>query len=145
MASVKAESTTTRKLLEIKNNPLFLSESEYVMTFNIFGNIENNPEYFHKHYQNLALTKKEQKQRLADLNTKLYNHCLISYYFQYCNKCNIIFNSPPRKLYLITKLPEPKIEEELITKDMLFQDPIENTKTEQYLMYLDLFKELELK
>ncbi|KAG9285545.1 hypothetical protein G9A89_006533 [Geosiphon pyriformis] len=35
--------------------------------------------------------------------------------------------------------------EKLITKDMLFQDPTEDTETEQYLTYPDLFKKLELK
>ncbi|KAG9288378.1 hypothetical protein G9A89_021409 [Geosiphon pyriformis] len=35
-------------------------------------------------------------------------------------------------LFPITKLPEPE-EEILITEDMSFQDPTENTKTEQYL------------
>ncbi|KAG9292826.1 hypothetical protein G9A89_016188, partial [Geosiphon pyriformis] len=145
MTSAKAEGATTRELLEIKNNLLFLPESEYVMTFDIFDNIKNNPEYFYKHYQNLTPTKEKQKQRLADLNMKLYDHCLIFCHFQYCDECNIIFNLPSRKLYPITKLLEPKVEEELITKNMLFQDPTENIETKQYLTYSDLFKELELK
>ncbi|KAG9294288.1 hypothetical protein G9A89_021647 [Geosiphon pyriformis] len=51
MASVKAEDTTTSELLEIKNNPLSLPEPEYVQTFDIFGNIEDNLEEFHEHYQ----------------------------------------------------------------------------------------------
>ncbi|KAG9302591.1 hypothetical protein G9A89_007295 [Geosiphon pyriformis] len=41
------------KLLEIKNNPLSLSELEYVLIFDVFGNIEDNPEEFHEHYQQL--------------------------------------------------------------------------------------------
>ncbi|KAG9293964.1 hypothetical protein G9A89_019302 [Geosiphon pyriformis] len=65
----KAEDTTTSKLLEIKNNPLLLPEPEYVQTFNVFGNIEDNPKEFHKHYQHLAPTKEEQEQRLEQLNT----------------------------------------------------------------------------
>ncbi|KAG9300528.1 hypothetical protein G9A89_002406 [Geosiphon pyriformis] len=108
MVSVKAEGTTTNEVLKIKNNLLFLPEPKYIMTFDVFGNIEDDPKYFHEHYQNLALTRKEQKQKLADLNIKLYDHCLISYYFQYCDKCNIMFNLPPRKLYPITELPKPK-------------------------------------
>ncbi|KAG9298967.1 hypothetical protein G9A89_020280 [Geosiphon pyriformis] len=108
MVNAKAESATTRELLEIKDNFLSLPKSEYVMTFDVFGNIKNNPKYFHKHYQNLTPTKKEQEQRLADLNTKL-------------------------------------LKEELITKNMSFQDSTEDIETEQYLAYSDLFKEFELK
>ncbi|KAG9299101.1 hypothetical protein G9A89_020414 [Geosiphon pyriformis] len=51
MAYAKTEDTTTSELLEIKNNPLSLSEPKYVQTFNVFSNIEDNPEEFHKHYQ----------------------------------------------------------------------------------------------
>ncbi|KAG9285980.1 hypothetical protein G9A89_022656 [Geosiphon pyriformis] len=47
-------------------------------------------------------------------------------------------------LFLITELLEPK-KEVLITENMLFQDPTENTKTEQYLVYSNLSKKLELK
>ncbi|KAG9291120.1 hypothetical protein G9A89_012992 [Geosiphon pyriformis] len=97
-----------------------------------------------KTYQELAPTREEQEQRLANLNTKLCNHCLILCHFQYCDECDLMFNPPPRILFPITKLPEPK-EEVLITKDMSFQDPTEDTKTEQYLAYPDLSKELELK
>ncbi|KAG9290648.1 hypothetical protein G9A89_011611 [Geosiphon pyriformis] len=77
----------------------------------------------------LAPIRKEQKQRLADLNTKLCNHCLIPCHFQYCDECDLMFNLPPRVLFPITELPEPE-EEVLITEDMLFQDPTEDTKTE---------------
>ncbi|KAG9292300.1 hypothetical protein G9A89_009112 [Geosiphon pyriformis] len=63
----------------------------------------------------------------------------------YCNECDFMFNSPSRKLYPITKLLEPKVEEELITKDMSFQDSTKDTETEQYFVYLNLSKELELK
>ncbi|KAG9300172.1 hypothetical protein G9A89_010582 [Geosiphon pyriformis] len=95
--------------------------------------------------EELAPTRKEQKQRLADLNTKLCNHCLISCHFQYCDKCDLMFNPPPKILFPITELPEPEEEEVLITKDMLFQDPTEDTETKQYLVYSNLSKELELK
>ncbi|KAG9302276.1 hypothetical protein G9A89_008767 [Geosiphon pyriformis] len=100
----------------------------------------NEPDYPEDDF----FTDDPDKQKLANLNTKLCNYCLILCYFQYCNKCNLMLNLPPRILFLITKLPEPE-EEVLITKDMLFQDSTENTKTEQYLVYLDLFKELKLK
>ncbi|KAG9303261.1 hypothetical protein G9A89_013587 [Geosiphon pyriformis] len=92
----------------------------------------------------LAPTREKQKQRLANLNTKLCNHCLIPCHFQYCDECDLMFNPPLRILFPITELPEPK-EEVLITKDMSFQNPTEDTETEQYLTYPDLSKELELK
>ncbi|KAG9305171.1 hypothetical protein G9A89_010679 [Geosiphon pyriformis] len=37
--------------------------------------------------------------------------------------CDLIFNLPPKILYPITKLPEPKKKKELFAKDMLFQEP----------------------
>ncbi|KAG9287683.1 hypothetical protein G9A89_004086 [Geosiphon pyriformis] len=55
-----------------------------------------------------------------------------------------MFNLPLRILFPITELPEPE-EKVLITKDMSFQDPTEDTKTKQYLMYPNLSKKLELK
>ncbi|KAG9298568.1 hypothetical protein G9A89_018927 [Geosiphon pyriformis] len=92
----------------------------------------------------LAPTREEQEQRLANLNTKLCDHCLIPCHFQYCDECDLMFNLPPRILFPITELPESE-KEVLITKNMLFQDPTEDTKTEQYLMYPNLSKELKLK
>ncbi|KAG9292721.1 hypothetical protein G9A89_008309 [Geosiphon pyriformis] len=77
MASVKAEGATTSKLLEIKNNPLSFFEPEYVQTFNIFGNIEDNSEEFHKHYQQLTPIREEQEQCLEEINIQLCDHCLI--------------------------------------------------------------------
>ncbi|KAG9292727.1 hypothetical protein G9A89_008315 [Geosiphon pyriformis] len=47
-------------------------------------------------------------------------------------------------LYPITELPESKEEEELLTKDILFQEPNQTTEIKQYLMYSDLSKKLEL-
>ncbi|KAG9297997.1 hypothetical protein G9A89_018825 [Geosiphon pyriformis] len=64
MAYVKAKGVTTSKILEIKNNSLSLLKPEYVQTFDIFGNIENNPKEFHEHYQYLAPTREEQEQHL---------------------------------------------------------------------------------
>ncbi|KAG9297097.1 hypothetical protein G9A89_019378 [Geosiphon pyriformis] len=97
----------------------------------------DDPDAFQNQYQKL--------QRLANLNTKLCDYCLISCYFQYCDKCNLMFNPPPRILFPITKLSEPKKKEVLITEDMSFQDPTKDTETKQYLTYLNLSKELELK
>ncbi|KAG9286733.1 hypothetical protein G9A89_012283 [Geosiphon pyriformis] len=107
MAYVKTEGMTTSELLEIKNNPLSLPESEYIQTFNIFGNIENNPKKFYKHYQQLAPTKEEQKQCLEEINTQLCDHCLLSCDFQYCNKCNLIYNPPPHIIYIIPEEDKP--------------------------------------
>ncbi|KAG9294307.1 hypothetical protein G9A89_001812 [Geosiphon pyriformis] len=69
IAYAKAEGMTTSELLEIKNNPLSLSESKYVQTFNIFGNIEDDPEEFYEHYQHLTPTREEQEQHLKEINT----------------------------------------------------------------------------
>ncbi|KAG9290715.1 hypothetical protein G9A89_011678 [Geosiphon pyriformis] len=63
----------------------------------------------------------------------------------YCDKCDFMFNPPPRILFPITELLELEEEEELTVKNMSFQDPTEETKTEQYFAYSDLSKELELK
>ncbi|KAG9296216.1 hypothetical protein G9A89_014808 [Geosiphon pyriformis] len=71
MVYTKAEDMTTSKLLEIKNNPLSLPKPEYIQTFDVFGNIEDNPEEFHEHYQCLAPIKEEQEQHLEQLNTQL--------------------------------------------------------------------------
>ncbi|KAG9287990.1 hypothetical protein G9A89_017585 [Geosiphon pyriformis] len=90
----------------------------------------HDPDAFQNQYQELAPTCEEQEQRLANLNTKLCNHCLISCHFQYCNECDLMFNPSPRILFPITKLPEPEEED---------------TKTEQYLTYSNLSKKLELK
>ncbi|KAG9303789.1 hypothetical protein G9A89_018686 [Geosiphon pyriformis] len=107
MAYVKAEGMTTSKLLEIKNNPLSLSEPEYIQTFDIFGNIEDDLKEFHKHYQHLAPTRKEQEQHLEQLNTRLCQHCLILCNFQYCNECDLIYNLPPHMIYTIPEEDKP--------------------------------------
>ncbi|KAG9302372.1 hypothetical protein G9A89_011422 [Geosiphon pyriformis] len=70
-------------------------------------NIETDPEKFHEHYQNLAPTQKEQEQCLEEINTRLYDHCLIPYDFQYCNKCDFIYNLTPYRIYTILKEEEP--------------------------------------
>ncbi|KAG9303941.1 hypothetical protein G9A89_005851 [Geosiphon pyriformis] len=142
MASVKAEGATPKEMREIKDNPWMPEYTGPDYPKDDF--FTDDPDAFQNQYQELVPTREEQKQRLADLNTKLCDHCLIPCYFQYCDKCDLMFNLPPRILFPITKLPEPK-EKVLITEDMSFQDPTEDTETEQYLVYSDLSKELELK
>ncbi|KAG9307268.1 hypothetical protein G9A89_017096 [Geosiphon pyriformis] len=122
MANAKAESAMPEEIREIKDNswmPKYTGPDYPKDDF-----FTDDPDAFQNRYQELAPTCEEQEQRLADLNTKLCDHCLISYHFQYCDECNLMFNLPPRILFPITKLPEPK---------------------EEYLAYPDLSKELELK
>ncbi|KAG9295110.1 hypothetical protein G9A89_006091 [Geosiphon pyriformis] len=107
MVYAMLEGAITEELKEIKNNLLSLSEPEYVQTFNVFGNIEDNPEKFYEHYQRLAITREEQKECLAQLNTRLCDHCLIPCDFQYCNECDLIYNSPPHMIYMISKEEKP--------------------------------------
>ncbi|KAG9286792.1 hypothetical protein G9A89_012342 [Geosiphon pyriformis] len=66
-----------------------------------------NSEQFHKHYQELAPTREEQKQHLKEINTQLCDHCLIPCDFQYCNKCDLIYNPPPCMIYTIPEEKEP--------------------------------------
>ncbi|KAG9305869.1 hypothetical protein G9A89_016521 [Geosiphon pyriformis] len=68
---------------------------------------KNNPEEFHEHYQQLALTREEQEEWLVQLNTRLCDHCLILCDFQYCNECDLIYNSPPYIIYTIPEEKEP--------------------------------------
>ncbi|KAG9306656.1 hypothetical protein G9A89_004203 [Geosiphon pyriformis] len=49
----------------------------------------------------------EQEQWLEEINTQLYNQCLISCDFQYCNECDLIYNSPPHIIYTIPEKEEP--------------------------------------
>ncbi|KAG9286162.1 hypothetical protein G9A89_010176 [Geosiphon pyriformis] len=69
MANTKVESVMPSKILEIKNNPPEPVNIILVSNPDAFFNIETNPEDFHEHYQNLALTRKEQEEWLAQLNT----------------------------------------------------------------------------
>ncbi|KAG9293758.1 hypothetical protein G9A89_019095 [Geosiphon pyriformis] len=66
-----------------------------------------DPEQFHEHYQELAPTREEQEQQLEQLNTRLCQHCLILYDFQYCNECDLIYNPPPCMIYSISEEKEP--------------------------------------
>ncbi|KAG9305305.1 hypothetical protein G9A89_007800 [Geosiphon pyriformis] len=64
-------------------------------------------EKFHEHYQNLAFTREEQEQRLAQLNTRLCCHCLILSNFEYYDNCDLIYNLPPCIIYTISEEEKP--------------------------------------
>ncbi|KAG9291442.1 hypothetical protein G9A89_021861 [Geosiphon pyriformis] len=104
MTTAKIEDTLPEEIQTIKNNPpepIKLDwNAEPVINF-------LEPEEFYEHYQNLAPTREEQKQQLAQLNTKLCHHCLIPSDFEYCDDCNLIYNPPPRMIYLIPEEEEP--------------------------------------
>ncbi|KAG9299348.1 hypothetical protein G9A89_013996 [Geosiphon pyriformis] len=104
MAISKIEGATPEEIREIKNNspePIKLDwDAKPVINF-------LEPEEFHEHYQNLAPTREEQKQWLAQLNTRLCCHCLIPSDFEYCNECNLIYNLPPHMIYTIPEKEEP--------------------------------------
>ncbi|KAG9307222.1 hypothetical protein G9A89_017050 [Geosiphon pyriformis] len=104
MATTKIEGTLPEEIQTIKNNPPEPIELDWDAK-PIINFLE--PEEFHKHYQNLAPTREEQKQWLAQLNTRLCCHCLISSDFEYCDDCDLIYNPPPRMIYSIPKEEEP--------------------------------------
>ncbi|KAG9299434.1 hypothetical protein G9A89_009386 [Geosiphon pyriformis] len=116
------------------------------------------PEEFHEHYQNLALTREEQEQWLAQLNTKLCRHCLIPNDFEYCDDCDFIYNLPPHMIYSIPEEEEPisscaSESESLINRDPDSDNDDKNTNLdskpnlnyEQYIALPDLSKKQELK
>ncbi|KAG9303796.1 hypothetical protein G9A89_018693 [Geosiphon pyriformis] len=53
------------------------------------------------------MTTKKQKQCLEEINTQLYDHCLIPCDFQYCNEYDLIYNLPPCMIYTIPEEEEP--------------------------------------
>ncbi|KAG9284342.1 hypothetical protein G9A89_023599 [Geosiphon pyriformis] len=170
MATAKIEDTLPEEIRTIKNNPsepIKLDwDAEPVINF-------LEPEEFHEHYQNLAPTRKEQEQWLAQLNTKLCRHCLIPSNFEYCNDCDLIYNLSPHIIYLIPEEEEPisscALESELlINRDPNSDDDDKNPSFssvqngnndkndsdsdskpdlnyEQYIALPDLSKEQELK
>ncbi|KAG9290047.1 hypothetical protein G9A89_010353 [Geosiphon pyriformis] len=107
MANTKVKDTSLREILKIKNNPLEPVNIVIIPNPDTFLDIKIGPEEFYKYYQNLTLTKEEQKQCLEEINTQLCDHCLISCDFQYCNKCNLIYNPPSYMIYTILKKNEP--------------------------------------
>ncbi|KAG9287862.1 hypothetical protein G9A89_017457 [Geosiphon pyriformis] len=64
-------------------------------------------EQFHEHYQELAPTREEQEQWLEEINTQLCDHCLILCDFQYCNECDLIYNSLSCIIYTIPEEKKP--------------------------------------
>ncbi|KAG9289669.1 hypothetical protein G9A89_014404 [Geosiphon pyriformis] len=163
-----SEDATTEELREIKDNPLSLPEPEYIQTFDVFSNVEDNLEEFHEHYQ------EEQEECLAQLNTQLCDHCLIPCDFQYCNECDLIYNPPPYMIYTIFEEEKPisscasELESPLDSNSNLNNDDNENNGSssvqngndndnninsdsnsdsnyEQYIALSDLTKEQELK
>ncbi|KAG9303523.1 hypothetical protein G9A89_018419 [Geosiphon pyriformis] len=104
MAIAKIEGATPEEIREIKNNSLEPIELDWdpELVINLL-----DPEQFHKYYQELAPTREEQVQCLEEINTRLCDHCLIPCDFQYCDKCDLIYNPPPHIIYMIPKEEEP--------------------------------------
>ncbi|KAG9297564.1 hypothetical protein G9A89_007639 [Geosiphon pyriformis] len=104
MTLAKIKGVTPEEIKTIKNNPPEPIKLDWnpEPVINLL-----NPKQFHKHYQKLASTRKEQEQCLEKINTQLCNHCLIPYDFQYCNECNLIYNPPPCMIYMILEEKEP--------------------------------------
>ncbi|KAG9304157.1 hypothetical protein G9A89_019719 [Geosiphon pyriformis] len=104
MALVKIEKVLPKKIRTIKNNlpePIKLDwDPEPVINL-------LDPKQFHEHYQGLVPTREEQEQCLEQLNTQLCQYCLIPCDFQYCNECDLIYNSPIHIIYTIPKEKEP--------------------------------------
>ncbi|KAG9292633.1 hypothetical protein G9A89_007005 [Geosiphon pyriformis] len=120
MATAKIEGASPEEIRTIKNNPPKPIEldwdAEPVINF-------LEPEEFHEHYQNLAPTREEQEQWLAQLNTKLCCHCLIPSDFEYCDNCDLIYNPPPCMIYLILKEEEPISSYASESKSLINCDP----------------------
>ncbi|KAG9286379.1 hypothetical protein G9A89_014545 [Geosiphon pyriformis] len=170
MAIAKIEGASPKEIRTIKNNPPEPIEldwnTEPVINF-------LKPEEFYEHYQNLAPTRKEQEQWLAQLNTRLCCYCLIPNDFEYCDNCDLIYNPPPCIIYMIPEEEEPisscaSESESLINRNSDFDDNNKNTGSssiqngndnkddsnsnsnsnlnyEQYIVLPDLSKEQELK
>ncbi|KAG9290664.1 hypothetical protein G9A89_011627 [Geosiphon pyriformis] len=62
-------SSATGKILEIKNNPPEPTDIVLVLNLDAFIDLENSPEEFYEHYQNLAPMRKKQEQYLEEINT----------------------------------------------------------------------------
>ncbi|KAG9306864.1 hypothetical protein G9A89_005765 [Geosiphon pyriformis] len=107
MTNAKIEKATPSKILEIKNNSPEPVDIVLIPNPKTFLDIETGPEKFHKYYQNLALIREEQEQCLEQLNTRLYQYCLILCNFQYCNECDLIYNPPIHMIYMIPEKKEP--------------------------------------
>ncbi|KAG9294726.1 hypothetical protein G9A89_008205 [Geosiphon pyriformis] len=69
MANAKVQGAMPSEILKVKNNPSEQVDIILVPNPDAFLDIKTNPEDFHEHYQNLAPTREEQKECLAQLNT----------------------------------------------------------------------------
>ncbi|KAG9303770.1 hypothetical protein G9A89_018667 [Geosiphon pyriformis] len=118
MVFAKIQGASPKKIKKVKNNLPELLELDWdeEPVINLL-----EPEEFHEHYQTLASTREKQEQCLAQINTRLCDHCLIPCNFQYCNKCNLIYNPLPSMIYTI---PEKK---ELISSCALKSESIFNS------------------
>ncbi|KAG9291580.1 hypothetical protein G9A89_021999 [Geosiphon pyriformis] len=107
IANAKVQGAMPSKILKVKNNPPEQVDIILIPNPDAFLDIETNSENFYEHYQNLAPTRKEQEECLAQLNTQLCDHCLILCDFQYCNECDLIYNPPIHMIYMISEEEEP--------------------------------------
>ncbi|KAG9302020.1 hypothetical protein G9A89_021064 [Geosiphon pyriformis] len=142
MALAKIEETSPEEIKVIKDNPLESLELDWD-TEPIINFLD--PEQFHKHYQELASTRKEQEQWLEQLN--------------YCNECDFIYNPPPCMIYTIPEEKEPisrcASESESIFNPDSNSDNNDDKNTgsnsnsdlnyKQYIVLPDLSKKQELK
>ncbi|KAG9285515.1 hypothetical protein G9A89_006503 [Geosiphon pyriformis] len=69
MANTKIEGALPSEILEIKNNSPEPTDIVLVLNLDAFIDLENSPEEFHEHYQNLAPMREEQEQCLEEINT----------------------------------------------------------------------------
>ncbi|KAG9290539.1 hypothetical protein G9A89_020909 [Geosiphon pyriformis] len=170
MTIAKIEGVTSEEIREIKNNP----PEPIKLDWNAEPAINSLEfEEFHKHYQNLAPTREEQEQWLAQLNTRLCCHCLIPSDFKYCDNCDLLYNLLPCIIYSIPEEEEPisscaSESESLINRDPNSDNDDKNIGSssiqngndnkndfnsnsnsnlnhEQYIALSDLSKEQELK
>ncbi|KAG9290970.1 hypothetical protein G9A89_011120 [Geosiphon pyriformis] len=85
MVNAKVQRATPSEILEVKNNLSEQVDIIFILNSDVFLNIETNSEDFHEHYQNLALTREEQKEHL----------------------CDLIYNPPICMIYTISEEEEP--------------------------------------
>ncbi|KAG9297090.1 hypothetical protein G9A89_019371 [Geosiphon pyriformis] len=94
-----------KKLSLIKEyGTTFLGKEEHVMNHRQAAKcLDGCPHNDDKIWQ-MALTKIEE---LKEINTKLCDYCLIPCDFQYCNKCDFIYNLPLHIIYTILEEEKP--------------------------------------
>ncbi|KAG9285786.1 hypothetical protein G9A89_013211 [Geosiphon pyriformis] len=141
MAFAKIEGATPEEIKTIKDNPPEPLELDWDAEpiINLL-----DPEQFHEHYQELVPTREEQEQWLEQLNTRLCQHCLILCDFQYCDKCDLIYNPPPHMIYMILEEEEP-ISSCASESELPINYTNSNLNYEQYIALPNLSKEQELK